>query len=86
MWQIWGDRRSTYHVLVKKSEGKKATGKLNPWWKNNIKMDLQEVAWQKVDFSDLAQDRNKRLVLVNTVTKLPGSLKCGRFLGYFTTS
>jgi hypothetical protein len=38
-----GDRRSTYHVLVKKSEGKKPHGKPNPWWENNIKIDLQEV-------------------------------------------
>ena len=39
-----GDRGSTYLVLVKKSEGKKPSGKPNPWWENNIKVDLQEVA------------------------------------------
>jgi len=39
-----------------------------------------------MEFSDLAQDRDKCLVLIKTVKKLFGSLKRGRFLGYFTAN
>jgi len=32
---------------------------------NNIKMNLQEVEWEDMDWIDLAQDRNRRRALVN---------------------
>ena len=38
-----GDRRGVYRVLVGKPEGKGPLGKPRRKWKNNIKMDLQEV-------------------------------------------
>jgi hypothetical protein len=37
---------------------------------DNIKMDLQEVGWGVMDWIDLAQDRNRWWVLVNTVMNL----------------
>jgi hypothetical protein len=37
---------------------------------DNIKMDLREIGWGGVDWIDLAQDREKSRVLVNTVMNL----------------
>jgi hypothetical protein len=36
----------------------------------NIKIDLREVEWGGMDLIDLAEDRDKWRVLVNTVMKL----------------
>jgi len=38
-----GERRGIYRVLVGKPEGKRPLGRPRRRWKNNIKMDLQEV-------------------------------------------
>ena len=38
-----GDRRGIYRVLVRKSEGKRPLGRPRHGWKDDIKMDLQEV-------------------------------------------
>jgi hypothetical protein len=34
---------------------------------NNIKMDLREIGWGGVDWTDLAKGRDRWRVLVNTV-------------------
>jgi hypothetical protein len=36
----------------------------------NIKMDLIDIGWDGVDWIDMAQDRDRRRALVNTVLKL----------------
>jgi hypothetical protein len=33
-------------------------------------MDIREIRWEVVDWMNLAQERNQRRALVNTVTKL----------------
>jgi hypothetical protein len=33
----------------------------------NIKVDLREIGWSGIEWIDLAQNRNKRKALVNTV-------------------
>jgi len=38
-----GERRGEYRVLVRKPEGKKTLGRPMRRWKDNTKMDLQEV-------------------------------------------
>ena len=52
-----GKRRGVHRVLVGKPEGKRPLGR--PWhkWKDNIKMDLQEVGSGGRDWIELAQDR-----------------------------
>ena len=40
-----GERRGAYRVLVGKPEGKRPLGRPRRRWKNNMKMDLQEVGW-----------------------------------------
>jgi hypothetical protein len=39
-------------------------------WVDNIRMDLGEEGWGDVDWIGLAQDRNRRRVLVNSVLNL----------------
>jgi hypothetical protein len=41
-----------------------------PRWVNNIKMDLRERELDSMDWIDLAQDRDQRRALVNTVMNL----------------
>jgi hypothetical protein len=39
-------------------------------WVDNIKMDLREMGWDSIDRIDLAQNRDQRRDLVNTVMNL----------------
>jgi hypothetical protein len=41
-------------------------------WENNIKMDLQEVGWTGVEWTDLAQDRDKQRVFTCNSYLSPG--------------
>jgi len=49
-----GARRGTYKVLVGKPEGKRPLGKHRRRWKDNIKMDLQEVGYGGMDCAEPA--------------------------------
>ena len=58
-----GERRGVYRVLVGKTEGKRTLGRRPRFrWKDNIKMDLQEVGCGGMDWIDLARDRWRALV------------------------
>ena len=65
-----GKRRGVYRVLVGKPEGKRLLGRHRRRWDDNIKMDVQEVGCGGVDWIELAQDRDRWLVLVNAVMNL----------------
>jgi len=54
-----------------KPEGKRPLGRPRHRWKDNIEMDLQEVVWGSMDWTDLAQDRNRWWAVVNAVMNLP---------------
>jgi hypothetical protein len=62
--------RGVYRVLVGKPEGKKPMGRPRRRWKDNIKMDLQEVGCEGRDWIELAQDRDRWRALVNAVMSL----------------
>ena len=62
-----GDRRSVFRVLVRKPEGKRSLGRPRRRWKDNIKMDLQEVGCGGTDWIELAQDRDRWRPIVNAV-------------------
>ena len=64
------ERRGAYGILVGKLEGKRPLGRPRHRWKNNIKMDLQEVRCGGMDWIDLAQDRNGWRALVNELMNL----------------
>ena len=65
------DRSSVYRVLVGKTEGKKRLGRPRPRWEDNIKMHLEEVRCEVIDWIELAQDRDSRRVFVDAVMNLP---------------
>jgi len=55
---------------VGKPECKRPLGRPRRRWKDNIKMDLQEVGCEGMDWIDLAQDRDRWWALVNAVMDL----------------
>ena len=65
-----GKRRGVYRALVGKPEGKRSLGRPRRRWKDNIKMDLQEVGCRGIDWMDLAQDRDRWRALVKAVMSL----------------
>jgi hypothetical protein len=50
-----GERRGIYRVLVGKPEGKGPFGISRRRWEDNIKMDLEEVDCEGIDWIELAQ-------------------------------
>ena len=64
-----GEGRGVHRVLMGKPEGKRPLGKPRRRWKDNIKMDLQEVGGGD-DWMELGQDRDRWRALVNTVMNL----------------
>jgi len=65
-----GESRGVYRVLVGKPEGKRPCGRPRRRWEDNIKMDIQEVGCEGMDWIDLAQDRDRCQALVNAVLSL----------------
>jgi hypothetical protein len=61
------DSRGGYRVLVGKPEGKRPLRKFRPRWEDNIKMDLQKVGCEGMDWIELAQDRDSWRALVDAV-------------------
>jgi len=56
-----GDRRGVYRVLVSRPEGKRPLGRQRSRLEDNIKMDVQEVVWWVMNWTDLAQKRDRLL-------------------------
>jgi len=67
---MYGETGDVYRVLVGKSEGKRPLGTPRLRWEDIIKMDLQEVGCECMDWIDVAQDRDRWRALVNAVTNL----------------
>jgi len=57
-------------VLAGKPEGKRPLGRSSHRWEDNIKMDLQDVRWDGMDWFDLAEDRDRRRAVVDAVMNL----------------
>ena len=65
-----GERRGVYRVLVGNPGGKRPLGRPRHRWKDNIKMDLQEVGCGGMDWTELAQDRDRWWELVSAVMNI----------------
>jgi hypothetical protein len=61
-------------------EGKRPLGRPRLRWENDIKMDIREIGWGRMDWIDLTQDRGRWRALVNTAINLRVSLTSGKFL------
>jgi hypothetical protein len=65
-----GEMRNTYKILVRKPEGNSPRGICWRRLDDNIRLDLRETGWERVDWMYLAQNRYQWRALVNTVTSL----------------
>ena len=65
-----GESRGVYIVLVGKPEGKGPLGRPRRRWEDNIKMDLQEVGYEVMDWIDLTQASDRWRALANAVMNL----------------
>jgi hypothetical protein len=65
-----GEGRVMYRVLVGKHEGRRPLGRPRRKWEVNIRVDLQEVGCGCVDWTELAQDRDRWRALVSAVMNL----------------
>jgi hypothetical protein len=61
------EKRNTYRLLVRKPEVKRPLGRTKRTWVDNIKMELLEIGWGGVDWTGVAQDRDKWRALANAV-------------------
>ena len=66
-----GESRTLYRVLVGKPDGKRPLGRPRHRWEGNIKLDLEEVGCEGMDWIDVAQDRKRWRALVSTVMNFP---------------
>ena len=53
-----------------KPEGNRILGRQILRWEDTFKMDLKEVGWGRMDWIDVAQDRERWRTLVNVVMNL----------------
>ena len=57
-------------VFVGKPEGKRLLGRPRHRRKDNVKMNLQEVGFEGMDWIELDEDRGRWRVLVNAIMNL----------------
>jgi hypothetical protein len=65
-----GEGRGAYRILVGRPEGRRPLGIPRCRWEDNIKMDLQEVGWEGMDWIDMAEDKDRWWAVVNAVMNL----------------
>jgi len=61
MWYEW--RRDAYRVLVRRPERRRPIARQRGRWEDNIKMDLEEVLWEGMNWNGMAQEVIGLLVL-----------------------
>jgi len=65
-----GEERGVYRVLLGKPEGRRPLGRPRRRWVDNIRMDLQDVGCEYMDWIGLAQDRDRWRTLVSSEINL----------------
>jgi len=61
------EERGVCRVLLGKPEGRRPLGRPSRKWVDNIRMDLQEVECEYMDWIGLTQDRDRWRTLVSAV-------------------
>ena len=61
-----GGKRNAHRILV----GKEPLGRSKTRWEDQIKMDYKEIGHKGTDQTDLVQDGDKSLAVVNTVMNI----------------
>jgi hypothetical protein len=51
--------RGAYNILVRRPEGRRPLGRPRRRWEDNIKMNLREIGFEDVEWTHLAQDRDR---------------------------
>jgi hypothetical protein len=54
-----GERRSVYRVVVGKHRGKRPPGRPELRWEDDVRMVVEEIVLNGVEWIDLAWDRDK---------------------------
>jgi len=67
---LYGEKIYVYRVLVGKPEGKRLLGRPDHRWEDNMKIDIEEMRSEGMDWIDLALDRDRCHLLVNAVLNL----------------
>jgi hypothetical protein len=80
-----GEKRNVYRILVRKPEAKRPLGRPRHRQVNNIKVDLGEMEWGGMNWTDLAQVRDQWKVLVYMVMNLQVPYSIEKFLRSCTT-
>jgi hypothetical protein len=75
-----GEMRVAYRVLVWKRKGKRPLGRPKCRLKESIKMLLQEIGWESMDWVDLTQNRDRWWAVVNVVMNHQVSQNARNFL------
>jgi hypothetical protein len=65
MWE-----ENVYRLLVGNPEGRRPLERSRRRWVDNIKMDLREIEWDGVGWTDRTQDRDQWKALVNIVLNI----------------
>jgi hypothetical protein len=80
-----GEKKKAYRILVERPEGKILLRIPGYRWVDNIKMNLREIRWDGMDWTELAQDIDQWRTLVNTVMNLWDPQNIWKFLSSCTT-
>jgi hypothetical protein len=64
------EKRNIYRLLVRKPVGKRPLGRHSRRWEDNIKMHLRRIGWGCMEWTHLAQDRDRQWALVNMIINL----------------
>lgn len=82
------EKRNAYRVLMGKLKvRKRPPGRPRHRWEDSIKLELKEIAWEGMDWTNLAQDRDQEHSLVRIVVNLCVQFKGRNFLrGWATVS
>jgi hypothetical protein len=53
------ETRNAYRILVGEPEGKRSLGRPRRRWVETIKVDLREIGWDRMGWTELAQDSDQ---------------------------